>query len=146
MTDDSIFTQAGGVEAFHRLVDAFYDRVEDDELLRPQYPEDLTHGKVALGEFLAQYFGGGDIYSATRGHPRLRMRHAPFTITPEVASHWAAHMVDAIEAQDFAEPVEMALLEYVVRATPTMINELPTHVSDIFEGLTEGEPDPDAPS
>lgn len=134
MTSSSIFDRAGGVEAFHRLVDAFYDRVEQDELLRAQYPEDLGPGKVALGEFLAQYFGGGDIYSATRGHPRLRMRHARFSITPDVASHWAAHMVDAIEAQEFPDEVEQALLEYVVRATPTMINELPGDLLQLSGG------------
>lgn len=125
MSGTSTFEEAGGLPAFVALVDAFYDRVETDELLRPQYPEDLGPGKQALAEFLAQYFGGGDLYSATRGHPRLRMRHAPFTITPDVAARWANHMVAAIRQQAFPARVEEELLSYVVQATPTMINELP---------------------
>lgn len=114
-----------GVEAFHALVDDFYTRVEQDELLRPMYPEDLEPGKTHLAQFLAQYFGAGMVYSSHRGHPRLRMRHAGFPITIEAAARWAALMTDAIEAQGFDEDVEAELLAYVVHATPQMVNELP---------------------
>ena len=124
----STFESAGGLPAFVALVDSFYDLVEQDSPLRGQYPEDLGPGKQALSEFLAQYFGGGDLYSATRGHPRLRMRHAAFAIDPDMATRWATHMIDAIEAQGFPEAVERDLLEYVVRATPTMINKMPGDV------------------
>ncbi len=114
-----------GTEAFLRIVDAFYDRVERDELLRPMYPDDLEPGKTHLAQFLAQYFGAGLVYSSHRGHPRLRMRHAGFPITMEAAARWAAHMTEAIEAQGFDEDVEAELLAYVVHATPQMVNELP---------------------
>lgn len=114
-----------GPEAFLAIVDDFYARVEHDELLRPMYPDDLEPGKTHLAQFLAQYFGAGMVYSAHRGHPRLRMRHAPFPITIEAAARWATHMTDAIEAQGFDDDVEAELLAYVVHATPQMVNELP---------------------
>lgn len=120
-----VYERVGGLPAFEALVDAFYDRVEHDELLRPHYPDDLAPGKRHLAMFLAQYFGGGDVYSSERGHPRLRMRHAEFEITPEVALRWAELMSAAIRELRFASDVEQVLLAYVAQATPTMVNRLP---------------------
>jgi hemoglobin len=120
-----VYERVGGLPAFESLVDAFYDRVEHDELLRPHYPRDLEPGKRHLAMFLAQYFGGGDVYSSERGHPRLRMRHAEFEITPEVALRWAQLMAAAIRELRFASDVEQVLLTYVAQATPTMVNRLP---------------------
>jgi len=121
----SVTERAGGIEAFTRLVDAFYVRVEADEVLRPMYPEDLGPGKRHLALFLSQYFGEVGAYSDVRGHPRLRLRHAPFPIDPEVAGRWAAHMLAAIGTQGFEPEVHDELAEYVVRATPTLVNQLP---------------------
>ena len=116
----------GGLPAFRRLVGAFYAKVERDELLRPMYPDDLEPGKDHLARFLAQYWGGGDVYSAERGHPRLRMRHAPFAITPEAAGRWAELMSAAIQEQtDWPDAARERLLAYVRTATPTLINQLP---------------------
>jgi hemoglobin len=120
-----VYERVGGLPAFEALVDAFYDRVERDEKLRPHYPADLEPGKRHLAMFLAQYFGGGDVYSAERGHPRLRMRHAEFDITPDVALRWAELMTEAIRELRFASDVEQVLLAYVAQATPTMVNRLP---------------------
>ena len=124
----SITDQAGGPDAFVRLVDAFYTRVAEDPLLRPMYPEDLDPGKEHLALFLAQYFGATDLYTSRRGHPRLRMRHAPFPIDPEAAGRWATHMLDAVADQGFPPDVRTAVEEYVVRATPTLVNRLPPDV------------------
>lgn len=118
----SIVDLAGGPDAFVRLVEAFYARVEQDPVLRPMYPEDLEPGKAHLALFLAQYFGATDLYTSQRGHPRLRMRHAPFAIDPDAAGRWAAHMLEAVAEQSFPAEVRAALEEYVVRATPTLIN------------------------
>ncbi|MFP4148533.1 MAG: globin [Nitriliruptoraceae bacterium] len=118
----------GGLEAFERLVDAFYDRVAADELLRPMYPDDLEPGKQHLAWFLAQYWGGGEVYGRARGHPRLRMRHAPFPITPEAAQRWAELMTAAVREQGWPAEAEAHVLAYVARATPTLINQLPPEV------------------
>ena len=123
-----VYERVGGMDAFVQLVEAFYARVETDEVLRPQYPDDLEPGKRHLAMFLAQYWGGGDVYSSERGHPRLRMRHAPFDVTPEAAQRWALHMSEAIRGMGFASDAEALLLAYVQRATPTLVNRLPDDV------------------
>ena len=77
----SFFDAVGGEPTFRRLVDRFYEGVADDPLLRPMYPEeDLGPAADRLTLFLMQYWGGPNTYSSTRGHPRLRMRHAPFVV------------------------------------------------------------------
>ena len=119
---DTVFVQVGGEDAYHTLVDDFYAAVEQDPVLRPLYPEDLVPGKRHLAQFLAQYFGGGPIYSQRHGHPRLRMRHARFTITEREALRWAQLMAGAIGLQGWPEPVAREVLEYVARAAPHMIN------------------------
>lgn len=124
----SITDRAGGPEAFVRLVDAFYVRVEQDTTLRPMYPADLGPGKEHLALFLAQYFGATDLYSSQRGHPRLRMRHAAFPIDPDAAARWATHMLGAVVDQGFPTDVRVALEEYVIRATPTLVNRPPGEV------------------
>jgi hemoglobin len=129
--EPTVYERVGGMDAFVALVDAFYGRVEHDPLLRPMYPEDLEPGKEGLTKFLAQYWGGGDVYSRERGHPRLRMRHAPFPITPEAALRWAELMGASIVEMRFPSDVEHALLTYVSRATPTLINQLPDDVTDL---------------
>jgi hemoglobin len=134
----SITDLAGGPVAFVRLVDAFYDRVEQDTTLRPMYPEDLAPGKRHLALFLAQYFGATDLYSSQRGHPRLRMRHAPFPIDLDAAARWATHMLDAVADQGFPAEVRAALEEYVTRATPTLVNRLPGTVSGDRAGHPPG--------
>jgi hemoglobin len=123
-----VFERVGGVATFEAIVDGFYRRVEQDELLRPMYPEDLTLGKRHLTLFLAQYWGGGNLYGDLRGHPRLRMRHAPFPITPDAALRWAQLMSASIQELRLPSDVEALLLDYVARATPTLINQLPDAV------------------
>lgn len=118
----TVFDQVGGEAGFHALVEDFYAAVEQDPVLRPHYPDDLEPGKRHLAQFLAQYFGGGPVYSQHRGHPRLRMRHAPFAITEAEALRWAQLMAGAIGRQDWPEPVAREVLEYVARAAPHMIN------------------------
>jgi hemoglobin len=121
----TVYEQVGGRAAFDALVDDFYAAVEQDPVLRPLYPDDLEPGKRHLAMFLAQYFGGGDVYSAERGHPRLRVRHAPFAVTPDAALRWARHMAGAVGMQGWPEPAARAVLEYVARAAPHMINTPP---------------------
>ncbi len=80
-----------------RLVELFYDAVELDEVLRPMYPEDLSESKHHLTLFLTQYWGGPRTYQAERGHPRLRLRHAPFRVTKRARDAWLAAMTSALD-------------------------------------------------
>jgi hemoglobin len=94
--ETTFYDQVGGGPFFERLVEAFYQSVEADELLRSMYPKDLTESKHHLVMFLVQYWGGPKTYMQERGHPRLRMRHAPFRITKKARDAWLAAMSSAL--------------------------------------------------
>ena len=111
MTDEiSLYEAAGGMPFFESLVDRFYAGVATDPVLLAIYPDpdDLTNARRRLTLFLAQYWGGPRTYDAERGHPRLRMRHAPFAIGPAERDAWLAHMGEAITALDAPAYVRMA--------------------------------------
>lgn len=120
--DITVHELVGGTDAFIELVERFYARVETDPPLRAVYPEDLEPGKRHLALFLAQYWGGPRTYERERGHPMLRRRHMPFDVTPDGAARWLTHMLAAIESMEFPEPAEQALVEYVRRFAPSMVN------------------------
>ena len=103
MDSAEVFEAVGGEAYFVDLVDAFYVGVESDPLLRPMYPDDLTESKEHLVLFLVQYFGGPPRYLENRGHPRMRMRHAPYAITEEAANAWLAHMRSAMVSSGASE-------------------------------------------
>ena len=124
MADEpSLYELAGGMPFFERLVGRFYDGVAQDPVLRPVYPEqDLAGARHRLTLFLAQYWGGPRTYDAERGHPRLRMRHAPFEIGPAERDAWLSRMREAIAAE--APPPEVAdrLQAYIDMAAEAMRN------------------------
>ena len=122
MSDQTVYEAVGGQPFFDRLVDTFYERVERDALLRPLYPEDLEPGKRALALFLGQYWGGPPAYSAVKGHPRLRMRHAPFVIGPAERDGWLRAMNEALTALHPPAEVDAAMREYFEMAATHMIN------------------------
>jgi hemoglobin len=95
----TFYDQVGGHAFFLRLVSNFYAEVEHNELLRPMYPEDLSESKRHLEMFLEQYWGGPKTYSEERGHPRLRMRHAPFRINRAARDAWLEAMSTALESE-----------------------------------------------
>ena len=119
-----VFGRVGGIAFFERLVDRFYDAVEGDPVLLRLYPnpDDLGAARRHLTLFLAQYWGGPTTYSDERGHPRLRMRHAPFAIGPEERDHWLAHMREAVAAADPEPEVRQVLEEYFAVAAESMRN------------------------
>ena len=124
-SNETVYDRVGGDAFFVALVDRFYAGVAEDPVLRPLYPDDLSESRRTLAGFLAQYWGGPPDYSDERGHPRLRMRHAPFTIGQVERDHWFAHMVDAVRSADLPDDLEAAMLEYFDRAATHMINDSP---------------------
>jgi hemoglobin len=120
---DSLFELAGGEPTFRLLVERFYARVATDPVLRPVYPEeDLSGATERLTLFLIQYWGGPTTYSDQRGHPRLRMRHAPFAIGQLERDAWIGHMRAAVESLDLAPQLSKALLDYLESTSTAMIN------------------------
>jgi hemoglobin len=122
----SLYETLGGQPFFDELVDRFYRRVVLDSLLRPLYPEDLADSRRHLALFLGQYWGGPTTYSEERGHPRLRMRHAPFVIAEPQRDAWLRHMAAALDSlvveRDIHPVVEARLLDYFAMAADGMIN------------------------
>lgn len=119
----SLYERAGGTPFFEALVGHFYAGVADDPLIRPLYPEaDLGPAQHRLTLFLIQYWGGPRTYDEERGHPRLRMRHAPFAIGPLERDRWLIHMRAAIEAMAPTEDVAAELERYIDMAAEAMRN------------------------
>ena len=121
----TLYDAVGGMGFFERLVDAFYAGVATDAVLLPLYPEapDLTGARHRLTLFLAQYWGGPTTYSDERGHPRLRMRHMPFTVGPLQRDHWLAHMGAAVAATAPSPEVAETLMAYFRPAAEQMRND-----------------------
>ncbi|WP_114854966.1 globin [Brachybacterium sp. YJGR34] len=119
----SFYEAVGGHETFAALVDRFYAGVAEDPLLRPMYPEeDLTGAKHRLCSFLEQYWGGPKTYGAERGHPRLRIRHAVFPVSPAARDAWLRHMREAVTSLELAPLHEETLWDYLERAAHSLVN------------------------
>jgi hemoglobin len=119
----TLYDRAGGMPFFEALVARFYAGVATDPVLRPLYPEpDLAGAQHRLTLFLAQYWGGPRTYDEERGHPRLRMRHAPFPIDAVARDRWLVHMRAALA--DLAPPADVAadLERYIAMAAEAMRN------------------------
>lgn len=122
----TFYEQIGGYDTIEHIVAAFYRGVADDEVLRPLYPEaDLGPAEERFRLFLVQYWGGPSTYSERRGHPRLRMRHAPFAVTPEAKEHWLLHFRAALDEVALAPEHDAQFWEYVTHAAQSMVNTLP---------------------
>ncbi len=118
----SVYDLLDGEEQLRQMVDAFYDQVERDAVLRPMYPADLAESKRRLFLFLVQFFGGPTRYSEERGHPRLRMRHFPFAIDRQARDHWLDHMLRAIDVAGIREPARTMMRDYFERSSAFLIN------------------------
>ncbi|WP_243891599.1 alpha-amylase family glycosyl hydrolase, partial [Dermatophilus congolensis] len=122
-TSPSPYERMGGHAAFTTLISTFYDGVRNDPELRALYPEeDLAPAEQRLLEFMEQYWGGPTTYSEKRGHPRLRMRHMPFAITPSQRDRWVTHMMKGVDAMGLPQPEDTALRAYLLRAADSLIN------------------------
>jgi hemoglobin len=120
---ENFYEAVGGEPTFRQLVDTFYAGVATDPVLRPLYPEaDLGPAAERLRTFLIQYWGGPTTYSERRGHPRLRMRHAPFTVGPRQRDAWLRHMRAAVDSLDLTADQSRTLWEYLERAAMSMVN------------------------
>jgi len=102
-----------GEEGFTRLTRAFYAQVPGDEILAPMYPaDDLVGAEERLRDFLVGRFGGPPRYIEQRGHPRLRMRHAPFPIDQQARDRWMELMTRALAEADLPQEVQQFMLHF----------------------------------
>lgn len=112
-----------GSAGFEKLVAGFYRRVATDDVLRPMYPEDdLEPARHRLQLFLEQFFGGPTTYSQERGHPRLRMRHAPFKIDQAARNRWVELMIAALDEVGLDPEVAAVMRDYFENGASFLIN------------------------
>jgi hemoglobin len=120
---ESFFDAVGGEPTFTRLVREFYAGVRSDPVLRALYPdEELDAAEERLRLFLIQYWGGPQTYSSERGHPRLRMRHAPFAIDSAARDAWLRHMRAALDTLELPPAYDQMLWTYLSNAAESMRN------------------------
>ena len=121
----TFYDEVGGHEVFAGIVHRFYLQVAADPVLWPLYPEeDLGPAEIRLRMFLEQYWGGPRTYSDQRGHPRLRMRHAPFVIGLRERDHWLAAMKVAVDGAGLDAEHHERLWAYLEMAAESLVNSL----------------------
>jgi hemoglobin len=119
----TFYDEIGGIDTMRRIVDRFYEGVATDPVLRPMYPEeDLGPARERFTLFLSQYWGGPGTYSELRGHPRLRMRHAPFVVDQAAADRWLHHFRAALDEVALTPEQDAQFWDYVQHAAQFMIN------------------------
>jgi hemoglobin len=122
LTDEEVFARIGE-DGFARLVRAFYAQVPHDDVLGPMYPpHDLAGAEARLRDFLVGRFGGPPRYMEQRGHPRLRMRHLPFTIDQRARDRWVQLMDRALETAALPADATALLREFFHGVATFMIN------------------------
>jgi len=123
--EQSFYDAIGGYATIAKVVERFYQGVAGDEVLRPLYPEeDLAPAQERFTMFLVQYWGGPSTYSERRGHPRLRMRHAPFAVTPRAKEHWLTHFRAGLDEANLTPELDEQFWHYITYAAESMVNRL----------------------
>jgi len=121
--DDAQIYETIGEEGFERLVGLFYRQVPTDDILGPMYPKaDLAGAEQRVRDFLVGRFGGPQRYIEQRGHPRLRMRHAPFPIDREARDRWMELMGHALDEAKLPPDVTGYLREFLGQVATMMMN------------------------
>ena len=121
MDENAVFG-AIGQDGFIRLVRHFYDQVPSDPVLGPMYPPDLAAAEERLRNFLIFRFGGPPRYVEERGHPRLRMRHAPFPVDDLARRHWLTLMHNALARAELPVEARDILWAYFEATAEAMMN------------------------
>ena len=119
---DALFDRVGGQTFFVDLVRRFYEGIAGDPLLRPLYPDDLKESADHLALFLMQYWGGPPTYNEQRGHPRLRMRHAPFRVDQAARDRWMRLMNNAFAEAALPPEAAEPLRKFLDEVATFMIN------------------------
>jgi hemoglobin len=112
-----------GEDGFRSLVAAFYKQIPADDILGPMYASrDLTEAEDHLRDFLVFRFGGPPRYTETRGHPRLRMRHAPFAVNQAARDRWMLLMNRALDQASLSEEATAILREFFATTATFLVN------------------------
>jgi len=121
--DEAVIYTILGEAGFTKMVAAFYRRIKQDPLIGPMYPEeDLAGAEERLRDFLLFRFGNDPRYQAKWGHPRLRMRHAPFSIGEAEAVRWLELMDEAMDETNVPVSIKLELNTFFTMVAHNMRN------------------------
>ncbi|AMO92253.1 hemin receptor [Corynebacterium sp. HMSC06D04] len=122
----SVYEAIGGMETFEKLVHGFYAQVRNDDVIGPMYPDaDWEGAEERLKWFLVQYWGGPQLFSENRGHPRLRMRHAPYPVDQKAHDRWLELMGNSlaeIDEQTIPPAYRHMIWDHMQRVAQMLIN------------------------
>jgi hemoglobin len=120
------FARIGGEEAVHRLVEAFYRRMDTQEeaaIIRAMHGDDLGEIKAVLRLYLTEWLGGPKEYSLRRGPPRLRARHSMLPIGTAERDAWMECMRGALEEVVADAPLRNELEAAFLRVANMLVNQ-----------------------
>lgn len=122
MTEAEVY-QTIGEDGFRKLVATFYQQIPKDEILGPMYASsDLLEAEERLRDFLIFRFGGPSRYIENRGHPRLRMRHAPFAVTQAARDRWVLLMNHALDQSALSAEATAVLRDFFGTTATFLLN------------------------
>ncbi len=122
LAEDEIYAHIGE-QGFTQLVEAFYRQIPGDDVLGPMYPpDDLVGAERRLRQFLIFRFGGPQTYLEERGHPRLRMRHAPFVVDQRARDRWVLLMDRALDEAALAPEAAATLRPFFHHVATFLMN------------------------
>ena len=126
------YSKLGGEAGLQRLTQRFYELM--DELpeawsIRQMHPTSLQSSQQGLFDFLSGWLGGPNLFVQNRGHPRLRMRHAPYAISPAARDEWLLCMRMALAEQVSDEGFRHALGQAFEQMAQHLINDAGGHGS-----------------
>jgi hemoglobin len=128
----SLYDAIGGEDGVRRLVDRFYDHMDQDRgaaHIRSMHARSLRVSREKLFLFLSGWLGGPDLYVQKFGHPMLRRRHLPFSIGKRERDEWLACMRLALD-EVIADPQLRERLMQGFESTADHMRNRPEHDAD----------------
>ncbi|NMM14343.1 MAG: group II truncated hemoglobin [Rhodoferax sp.] len=126
----TLYDTLGGEAGVQRLVQRFYalmDELPEAYTVRQMHPESLNGSAQSLFEFLSGWFGGPSLYIEKKGHPRLRMRHAPYAVGSVVRDEWMLCMTQALTEQVADVAFRARLIETFSQMANHLVNTDGSH-------------------
>ncbi len=121
-TAPTLYDLAGGGSTIQALVEIFYDKVQQNKVLRPLFPDDFDDVKKRQFMFLTQFFGGPPLFSQTYGAPMMRARHMKAAIAPRHAKEWLACMAESLQEVGIQGPLFEVMMDRLTKAGYQMVN------------------------
>ena len=122
-----MYEKLGGSEVIDRIVDDFYKIMSTDpkaaRCFATHSGRDIAESGKKLKAFLSGWLGGPPVYLETYGHPRLRMRHFPFSIGKDEADEWLYCMKEALDKNSVPEHIRNQMLAAFHQVTTMLQNK-----------------------